>query len=1048
MNRINILLIVFSLIFSNLRSQNIEKDTINKQKEFSFDKKLIQQLPYKNATYYGLLFSGITIDREFISRENYIAKNGQKIDNFIYNGIPVENFNYFPTIAIDKVEYNSINQRRYWNENSLNQFSFENVKQNKAEFKVDFNTTTPFHQYNQHAVEFSANLPLGSKEKSLKPILYLATRLSTASDPNPSAGNIYRIKESEKDNLIKTPFRISSYGDFYNNAYYLTDNAFEKIKTFDNTSQDYIYVLGDFFIPVTKKISFNLGNQSFLENKKLYNPQNSLYNAENNSQKISSNINTYAKANFEVLKNEDYTLSFDATIGYRKSASTIQNENFKDNFFQYGHVGKFDIKYEKDFRENSGIAPNGVNYNTFYQYTGSNKTTDLNIYPSTYNPGISYYNSFLLNENSFSATNNLLYNGDFPASYINQNMPGVVTDLYAKQEQEKVYAQFNTNFSIAFAKINIGATYEKQTQRAYSVRPNGLWESARNSINSHRSNIDSNFTLSYYDVNNDGLTDTVFDYQHICDLEHQSEFSKNLRQSLGLGINDVSWINIDGLNPNQLNISMFSPDELWNLVSYYGYDYTGKKSNANNDYYTHKENGVFTRNIKPYEPIIFNAYGNIEIKKFNITFNAGANFAYFDANQPVLEDPYCFYPTYKAGEVTQFGTHPSNIGDDYVVYVDESVSKIEYYRDGDNWYDSKGEQVDEKYFLINAKYPRAYVKSFNLTLKDYEAFKKILPQLYLQYDINEKLNLFTQYQSATKNPQYNNVYNPFSYYSISSYNSKGINNPALKPEIYSKYSFGLNFHYADILIKPSYNVTRYENMQIAKLYYAYPAGYLTITNDNKINTINSFELQALYTNSLYTGILASINYAYTDIVNKEYVSSIDGKFAKNIFNLNIGYDFGSRNNYRGIYIGDYQVLSDFTINLTKHYRSGYRYTSAVPYGNGSVYAYSLDTYNKEIKNFTYTDLQISKGFSFQKEKYKLEIYFLIHNLLNTKNILKVYPTNGSANDDGYLALPEAQSSINSNLSPSGYISQYSMNIDNPLHYDNPRICKIGFKFRF
>ena len=41
-------------------------------------------------------------------------------------------------------------------------------------------------------------------------------------------------------------------------------------------------------------------------------------------------------------------MSFDATIGYRKSASTIQNENFKDNFFQYGHVGKFDIKYEKD----------------------------------------------------------------------------------------------------------------------------------------------------------------------------------------------------------------------------------------------------------------------------------------------------------------------------------------------------------------------------------------------------------------------------------------------------------------------------------------------------------------------------------------------------------------------------------------------------------------------------------------------------------------------------------------------------------------------------
>ena len=71
----------------------------------------------------------------------------------------------------------------------------------------------------------------------------------------------------------------------------------------------------------------------------------------------------------------------------------------------------------------------------------------------------------------------------------------------------------------------------------------------------------------------------------------------------------------------------------------------------------------------------------------------------FDANQPVLKDPYVVGQSYSVGDirgtlVDQLSGNniiPDNIGDDFTVYTDalEDPSAIVGYRSGDTWYNAK-----------------------------------------------------------------------------------------------------------------------------------------------------------------------------------------------------------------------------------------------------------------------------------------------------------------------------------------------------------------------
>ena len=55
--------------------------------------------------------------------------------------------------------------------------------------------------------------------------------------------------------------------------------------------------------------------------------------------------------------------------------------------------------------------------------------------------------------------------------------------------------------------------------------------------------------------------------------------------------------------------------------------------------------------------------------------------------------------------------HPSSIGDNFVVYVDdiEDASRIVGYRDGDDWYNEQGVQISDPTFLVQALLKEKYL---------------------------------------------------------------------------------------------------------------------------------------------------------------------------------------------------------------------------------------------------------------------------------------------------------------------------------------------------
>ena len=60
----------------------------------------------------------------------------------------------------------------------------------------------------------------------------------------------------------------------------------------------------------------------------------------------------------------------------------------------------------------------------------------------------------------------------------------------------------------------------------------------------------------------------------------------------------------------------------------------------------------------------------------------------------------------------------------------------------------------------------------------------------------------------------------------------------------------------------------------------------------------------------------------------------------------------------------------------------------------------------------------------------------------------VYAATGNPNDDGYLSAPEWQREINSQRDPVAYRDLYSLYVDSPGNYSQPRQIRFGVIFNF
>jgi len=548
-------------------------------------------------------------------------------------------------------------------------------------------------------------------------------------------------------------------------------------------------------------------------------------------------------------------------------------------------------------------------------------------------------------------------------------------------------------------------------------------------------------------------------------------------------------------------MDMFSADELLNngnsYVYYQGYDHTGKilrKKPSFDDFFTKKDAyGNYTREIGAFEPIYMAGYVNDKFAFNDLIFNIGLRVDRFDANQKVLKDPYLLFPAKTVKEVTDLGPHPSNMGPDYVVYVNdvENPTSILGYRNGSTWYNAQGAEITDPAVIETASGiapylvdPKQKTISSN-AFKDYEPQVNFMPRISFSFPISDEALFFAHYDVLTKRPTDGIQLDPLDYFFIQSRSENTINNPALQCEKTVDYELGfqqaLNKKSA---IKMSAYYREMRNLvQAYRFSGAYPVSYYSYNNID-FGTVKGLTISYDLRQSGNVWLKASYTLQFADGTGSDATSAValirtgqpnlrttnpvsfDRRHA---ITMVLDFRYSEGKNYNGPKIKKIIVDKDGNkkvkyINILENAGANFTFTggSGVPYSRsskivplgGSGYILQGSINGSRLPWQFKIDARFDKDFEIKWKNKKgekttsnyLNVYVEILNILNAKNVLSVYRATGNPDDDGYLAAAEYQTQINQQLDSQSYRDLYSIAVNNPYNYSLPRRIRLGVSF--
>jgi len=554
------------------------------------------------------------------------------------------------------------------------------------------------------------------------------------------------------------------------------------------------------------------------------------------------------------------------------------------------------------------------------------------------------------------------------------------------------------------------------------------------------------------------------------------------------------------LDANSVGVALFSPDELWNngasYINYSGFDYTGnrlKEQPSFNDFFTATdENGMYTRPIGAFRPIYMAGYIQDQFAFKDLVFNIGLRVDRYDANQQVLADPFVLYPRYTVGEKESLPfdfTPPQNIADDAVIYVDKvnNPTEVVGYREGAIWYNAEGIEIQDPNALdvgfgispalVDPDQDRVSPESF----KDYDPQISIMPRISFSFPISDEALFFAHYDVLTQRPTSNSYTSPATWYYFN-FTGGQINNPNLEPTKTIDYELGFT---QKLTNTSSFTITAFykemRNMiQTYRFNGAYPKDYTSysnldfgtvkgITAGYDLRRTKNLRMRADYTlqfadaTGSSTTTAASLIAAGLPNLRSTFPMPWDRRHQ---FNIMFDYRWSHGKEYNGPRTNrkngkkPIDWLSNTGLNFTLIGGSGTPYTASrnvtSPLSGGTNLL--KGTYSGSRLPWQFRiDMRIDKDIYFNLRKPKegkegkqgyVNIYFQILNVLNTKNILHVYPYTGNADDDGYLSAPEWQRQINSQVDPQSFRDLYSVYVNNPGNYSMPRQIRLGLMFNF
>ena len=928
-------------------------------------------------------------------------------------------------------------------------------------------------------------------------------------DSRPSALGVWKIKDEVLRDLEMNPLRVASSGTgTFRNSEFITNDDLEWQKNNQNIGSINARFAGKVDFQLNKSIVLTAGGNYNYSKGNTYIYDYSLFNSINNPEYINQQTNLFLrwkqKLNVDSIKWIS-SLNYQIQIDYTDMSELNWDDSHRDDLFKYGHVGQFKTHRNSlyEYQEN---GDNGDAYyykgekDVLYEFLGGGSNPNASNYASQFYSlysGLSEGNY----ENYLQASNGgALLNGDRPEHvYGIWYNTGRQYNGYFKGSSTQKRAIGNITAKI-FKKHNIiaGFEYEERLYRGYRVSPIGLWNRMRQLANAKNTELDlDNPSLTY---SNGVFTDTV-NYNYLYQETGSKGFYENVRDQFGLDYDE--YFDTDFYGPENYSLSLFSADELLaegnGVLSFQGFDYLGNPvSNVKLDDFFHAkdENGAYTRKSNPYQPIYASGYIQDKFQFDNIVFNIGLRIDRFDANQPVLKDPYVLYDSYKVKDLESSYTIPNTIDDEATVYVnslEQDVPNIVGYRLENKWFDASGKEITDPSIIETAsntgevtpyvKDPSVKIGDSNYksssTFTDYKPQYSFMPRVSFTFNLSENSSFFAHYDVLTQRPGYDqNIFTPTDYLFLEGNVGSFITNSNLKPQKTIDYEVGYKQKLTNrsaITVSTYYREMK-DLIQVTAVNYAYPVNYLTFGNLDKALVKGfsvKYDLRPINSN-------VSLNAGYTlqfaDGTGSSPVSSAS-LISQGVPDLKImlPLSFDQRHIIRGVfnyafkpgkkYIGpDWNgkgrsILGGLSTNIVTKLSSGRPYTGQsnfTPEGNIiNAERKALDgLINGNRLPWIYTtDLRVSKKFlfGFRKEavfKFQTELYLVVKNLFDTKNIVKVYNATGNPDDDGYLDAATSQSNIEAQTNYESYLDLYSLKIANPNNYALPRQIRAGFVMTF
>jgi outer membrane receptor protein involved in Fe transport len=943
---------------------------------------------------------------------------------------------------------------------------------------------------------------------------------------------LYRASDTVVDYITQNPYRrlTSGFGTAYNAAY-LHEDAFETYEnTFDNPSYR-VNLVGKIDIKPSRNTNIVIGGSFVKSRSTNFSIGSAMFNAANFAESFYDNWRTYFRytqrfpdnpeAQNPLIKNAYYSIQFD----YESTASKSWDKNHKDNLFAYGHIGTFEhhstVGYTRQVLQDTVTGLNAHLMTGFFD-------TLVAFTPSHFNPEVSnitqaYYDilgdevvslsdgfafSAIANDQLIQGFGGLL-NGDGPPSvYGLWAAPGTLNAGYSVSNSNQFRVAAAGAADVRKHEISVGFEFEQRSSSAYSASPRALWTRARELMNKHIEQLDFSSPILHYlhddlgniildDLGNPVFNDTI-SYERLYSAQDQATFDYNFRTAHGFKVDGTDWVDIDVYDPSQMKIDFFSADELLNsgspYVGYRGYDAYGNRLEETvtlQDYFTKKDDhGDYTRSLAPFEPTYASGYIQDKFAFRDLVFRVGLRIDRYDANQMVLKDPYTLYDTYRAEDLRNNGTPhyivdgdvPGNIGDDYVVYVDnvENPGKVVGYRGGDTWFNAQGTEVDDPASIATATGIQPYLVkpgvemtsddyTTDMSFEDYEPDITVMPRVAFSFPISDVALFFAHYDILSTRPG-GNAMSPIDYLFMNTRatNNNILSNPNLRSEKTIEYELGFQQkigNTSSIKLSAFYREMR-DMRQAINVIGAYPVyRYLTYGNID-YGTVKGFSIQydlrrtgnismrgsyvLQFANGTGSSASEGVNLLNSGQPNLRTLIPLSFD-QRHSFTGNLDFRFFNGRNYNGPKLFGRDILANTGFNLVAKAGSGSPYTKRSIIGG--VMEGSLNGSRKPWR--TTLDLKVDKDFLVKWNKGKdngrvsrFNLYLEVRNLLNTKNILNVYSSTGNPEDDGFLAAPQNQTIIETQLDEQAYRNYYTMLLVSPGMYTSPRTLRLGLQISF